>query len=53
MIKEYNQLSRKKHMHTEWIKICCFNKEIKCNNIIKQCKNVYLQLYYRRRHERT
>ena len=28
-------------------------EEIKCKNIIKQYKNVYLWLYYKTRHKRT
>ena len=28
-------------------------EEIRCNIIIKQYKNVYLWLYYKRRHKRT
>ena len=34
MIKEYNQLIHKKHMHMEQVK--CKNEEIKCINVIKQ-----------------
>ena len=31
----------------------CKKEEIRCNNIIKQYKNVYLWLYYKRRHKGT
>ena len=32
--------------------LVCKKEEIKCDNIIKQYKNVYLGLYYKRRHKR-
>ena len=33
--------------------LVCKKEEIKCDNIIKQYKNVWLWLYYKRKHNRT
>ena len=40
MVKEYDRLIQQKHMYTERVKIQSVKKkEIKCNKVIKQCKN--------------
>ena len=40
MTKEYNQSIQQNHMHMERAKIqYARKKEIKCNDIMKQCKN--------------
>ena len=53
MIKKCNQLIWQKHAHGMNKDLVCKKEEIKCNNIIKQYKNVKLWLYYKRRHKKT
>ena len=45
--------SKKRKVFTEEVnkELSRKKEESKCNNIIRQCKNVQLRLYYRRKHK--